>query len=309
MSRRLILGLLHPFPNALVGEKYDIAPNMMLKRKPKEFLTKVLNTGWFPKVGNHAAVVPLQQAEFILEVSYQGAASKACDDDCVERLIRVERAMRLVKPSPVHIPYLFYLVDDRFETFALGRGRRYRPLLEGEDPALGEVRDADLAEVGHAYEWVSQVDRRERSRLFFALHEYEIAYEMQYAELQTIVLASALESLFTTGRQEITEKLALRTAWFLESDVVSREQTYRNVKDFYGLRGHYAHGGTKKRGDMAEVKRVIRFAERALCRCFQKIRAERLEDNFSKKKVEEYLVSLTLGSSEEVRDRSVGEQG
>jgi hypothetical protein len=181
----------------------------------------------------------------------------------------------------------------------LSEVRKYRPVLA--DDANGEQPfcEGHISELSDTYAWLTAIDREQEkhARLFYALHQYEIAHEMRFAELQAILLSSGLESLFTTDSQEATEKLALRTAWFLESDQATRERTYRQVKDLYRLRSQYAHGGTGKRRDAAKVKSAIRDGELLLHRCLQKIRKHQLEGSFSKQKVADYLVSLTLGGS------------
>ena len=297
MPRRCVAGLLYPFPHTLSANQYLITPNIALRRKPVDLAEQLANKGLLLGPPQSPPLLPIERADFLLEVSYEGPVSDPCDSDSVERVLQVERAMRLVRPSPLHIPYVLYSVDGELRNIASSRSQRLSLSSEAAGSGTCALADADVEEVRATYEWISTLTKPAHPRLFYALYEYEIAHEMRYAELQVIMLVSGLESLFATDSQELTEKLALRTAWFLEEHTETRKETYRQVKRIYRFRSHYVHGGTEMREDMKRMREMVSLAEGLLRRCLQKIRRNRLEDRFCGRGVDQFLADLTLGVS------------
>ena len=85
----------------------------------------------------------------------------------------------------------------------------------------------------------------DRKRVQTLNHLYG-ALHLQRGEPRFTMLTVVLESLFTTGKDEIAHKVSERIAFLLEKDPMMRHEVFKLVKKIYGVRSTIVHGGQLK---------------------------------------------------------------
>ncbi|HEY8542506.1 MAG TPA: hypothetical protein VIL29_08980, partial [Pseudothermotoga sp.] len=109
-----------------------------------------------------------------------------------------------------------------------------------------------------------------------------------------LLLMACMEALLSTSKQEITFQIASRASWLLNPDGYDkRKETYKKVKDLYGLRSSIIHGSkydsTLLYENIEELLSVIRKI------FFEILTKDDLFDIFFEGNCENYLNSLCLG--------------
>ena len=95
-------------------------------------------------------------------------------------------------------------------------------------------------------------------RLGMALGHLWNALCSRYGDQSFVGLSMALEAILSTGRDEITHKIAERVAMILETDSKKRNETYEMVKKFYGTRSKLVHGAARpKKGSLTTESLAI----------------------------------------------------
>src|SRR5439155_18384199 len=93
------------------------------------------------------------------------------------------------------------------------------------------------------------------------------------------------ESLFSTGEQELTFRLSLRLATFLEDHNARRETLFDECKDVYSIRSKVIHGAAIDRNSEQAaihlVESVVPSAEKLARRALVKIFEMGLESIFN----------------------------
>ena len=115
-----------------------------------------------------------------------------------------------------------------------------------------------------------------------AIDRFMYSYEKSLIHDKIIDLIIALEALFQDGNQEITFKLSIKTALFIEVYTIERNEVYNVIKKAYDLRSRVAHGDTPERIVIGGVT----MTEQQLC-----VKLEEIVRRSIKKFIEDNLVS------------------
>lgn len=117
------------------------------------------------------------------------------------------------------------------------------------------------------------------------------------------------ETLFSTDAQELSHKLGERIACFLEKNVSGRIAVFQTIKRAYTIRSRVVHGSKGSSKLSEQLKEVSVSCDNILRRVLLRIYEEPSFEKYfrvpaSDKDVEEYFVSLVLGSgaSQELKE-------
>lgn len=107
---------------------------------------------------------------------------------------------------------------------------------------------------------------RPPSALGVALRRVDLMVEQQRRADRVLDLCIILEALFQLGgeQQELAYRLSLRTAHFIGGTRAQRQETFKTVKDGYGLRSKIAHGASSGASDTSAQERLEHVVFNAL---------------------------------------------
>lgn len=108
-----------------------------------------------------------------------------------------------------------------------------------------EQTEVDLVEDfgNHQYRYSSTNNYYSNmNRISRALRFIMVARSESFAPMKITGYVGALESLFSTGHNEITHQISERVAKFVGGDIVNRITNYNLIKDVYSVRSSYVHG-------------------------------------------------------------------
>jgi len=79
------------------------------------------------------------------------------------------------------------------------------------------------------------------NRLSSALRLYTHALDLVPSDVALVAFMTALEGLFSVATQELSFRLALAVAWFLEPELHQRRVIFDEVRDLYASRSKIVH--------------------------------------------------------------------
>ncbi len=105
-----------------------------------------------------------------------------------------------------------------------------------------EINIEDIKKIEKIFKNMQSISSMNQ-RALNALHFWDASSCSETLEKKVIELFISLESLFTTGNNEVTYKLSNRMAWFLEKDDSSKRlQLFNKIKTAYDIRSGVVHG-------------------------------------------------------------------
>jgi len=126
-----------------------------------------------------------------------------------------------------------------------------------------EISDADAAGLPELLEQFGQVAWDRNQALQLALSRFNLAGERQRAEDRVLDLMICMEALFLPdGNEELTFRLALRAARFLEAgDRGKRIELFSNLREAYRVRSAIVHGSVASRKQKISTEQASEFLE------------------------------------------------
>lgn len=114
-----------------------------------------------------------------------------------------------------------------------------------EEPPKYEFRQSDIPEINKVLQDIHKWRDMEKSRsIEIALRRFHSAYRGNF-EARLIDQMIAFEALYLEEDQELSYRLALRTAFLLEKDPEQRKHIFDIMKAAYKLRSKIVHGNEK----------------------------------------------------------------
>ena len=117
------------------------------------------------------------------------------------------------------------------------------------------------------FEWLSGIDMSGESGLQLAVRRFNSAYERARDDDRLIDMMIAFEALLLRERDELSFRLALRTANLLR-DVKGRQETFDIMREAYDLRSDIAHGKGAApealRSIITSIEELLRWSIHAL---------------------------------------------
>ncbi len=197
--------------------------------------------------------------------------------------------LRLIKYNRVYFAYIVCFENKRL--IQSGSSDDPRP-----SSAVGqneELSRRDIKTVEKIVENIKQViDKNERA--VRALHFWDTSSCSGSFERKVVELFTSLESLFTTGKEEVTFRLATIMAWFLENkDANKRLELYKKIKSGYKIRSKIVHGqALVENQDLPIVQELHSYTRDILLKILED---KKLLSIFSQNDIEVYFSEIVMG--------------
>lgn len=208
--------------------------------------------------------------EFAIEARENAGRRSTIEQGARYKFSRVVTALRLVHPRPVSLgDFVAYQPSVRGSTRDLFVA--WYPDLPGKGwsgflalPNPYELSEGTAVQLKEMYRGLL-VDLGGSSKV--ALRRFDLAYQRQLTEDKLIDYWVGLEALFSDGQGDITYKLAMRIAHFIEESADDRGDLFRDLKKAYSLRSAVVHGG----GTSAKIRWAEGLAGGALRACLSRL--------------------------------------
>lgn len=138
------------------------------------------------------------------------------------------------------------------------------------------------------------------NRVSNVLRLYDLGQETQHPDLALISYVSALEGLFSISTVELSFRLSLTIAKFLEQTPASQQTLFLEIRELYSVRSKLSHGdkicADEERAALELVDHWVPFAAEIAWRCIRKLLEKNLIETFNdKRKHESFLESIVFG--------------
>lgn len=149
----------------------------------------------------------------------------------------------------------------------------YRPEFVVPEDSLNWIRD----------HFKSSAHQMEDRKFNLAFSAFQSAQLVSSPAESLILLWSSIEALFRPGKNNLTHRLSLAIATFLENDLSTRDRQYSHVKKLYDVRGQVTHAA-----EPPEIRNVIAtfsLAQRCFIKAIETEKTPVLNDLVSKWKL------------------------
>lgn len=200
--------------------------------------------------------------------------------------------LRLIKYNRIYFAYIVCLENRRVTQSGSWDDPRPSSFL-GKDE---EILRKDIKILGKIIENIKQIVTGKNERVIRAFHFWDSSSCSGTFERKAVELFISLESLFTTGNEEVTFRLASRMAWFLENDDSDRRiELYKKIKKGYSIRSNIVHGKTfVESKDLPLVQELHGLTRDIL---FRILTDKNLLSIFSKDDIETHFNNLVMGKT------------
>ena len=200
--------------------------------------------------------------------------------------------LRLIRYNRIYFAYIVCFENKR--VIQSGSWDDPRPSsFFGKDE---EISRRDIRILGKIIANIKQTMTGVNERVVRAFHFWDSSSCSGTFERKAVELFISLESLFTTGSEEVTFRLASRMAWFLENkDADKRLALYKKIKKGYSIRSNIVHGKTfVENKDLPMVQELHALTRDVLLRIFTD---KKLLSVFSQDDIEPYFNELVMGKA------------
>jgi hypothetical protein len=137
----------------------------------------------------------------------------------------------------------------------------------------------------------------EFNRVSNALRLYDLGQDSEHPDLALMSYVSSLEGLFSISNAELSFRLSLTIAKFLEQRPAAQLDLFRQIRDLYAVRSKLSHGdkicADEEKAAIQLVEHWIPFSAEIAWRCFRKLLEKKLIETFNdKRKHEAFLETL-----------------
>lgn len=198
--------------------------------------------------------------------------------------------LRLIKYNRIYFAHIVCFENNRV-TQSGSRDDPRPSSFFGKDE---EISKKDIRQLKKILENVRDIINGKNERILRAFYFWDSASCSGTFERKTIELFIALESLFTTGHEEVIYRLASRMAWFYENkDSEKRIGVYQKIKKGYSIRSDIVHGRSfVESKDLPLIQEIHGFMREILLRIFVD---KKLLSIFSEHDIESYFNNLLMG--------------
>ena len=161
-------------------------------------------------------------------------------------------------------------------------------------PELAKSYQREINKLSHELNKRVIPERLDRSFQFF-VEAFRLPEPYKF-----VAFATCMETLFCTGRSEITFQLASRIAWFLHpTDYKKRIETFARVKKIYGIRSDIVHGTnySSSKIDIAEGE-LISLTMKSFYKVFDNDNIYNLFRHKNQELCNKYLEELNFGQAD-----------
>lgn len=205
-------------------------------------------------------------------------------------------ALWITRPTGASIRDFIHYRDTPDGTRLAGMQHIDRPLVPGARYVAAELAADDLVVIPGIARAVLALSKQDGAGPVVKRALYYLDGSLMAALWHTrfVMLTTVLESLFTTGTQEIGHKMAERVAWFLADDPQKRRSIFDGMKRIYQVRSQITHGAELDRKVQGEYsKELMHELEMRVQAVLRKVlQDETLLAAFCSKEREDYLTGL-----------------
>ncbi len=200
--------------------------------------------------------------------------------------------LRLIRYNRIYFAYIVCFESEKVTQSGSWDNPRPSSFI-GRDE---EISKKDIRTLEKIIENIKQTVTGKNERVIRAFHFWDSSSCSGTFERKAVELFISLESLFTTGNEEVTFRLASRMAWFLENkDVDRRLELYKKIKKGYSIRSNIVHGKTfVENKDLPIIQELHILTRDILFRIFTD---KNLLSTFSGDDIDTYFNELVMGKS------------
>lgn len=261
-----------------IGEKYKLR-----KLYEGRFEYRRILKGWELSNNNSAGRYP-----YIIEVINEHERK---DYHQIFSSVRsIVSLLRLIKYNRIYFAYIICFENKRVTQSGSWDEPRPSSFLGKYE----EISRKDITELIKIIENIKQFVTGKNERVLRAFHFWDSSSCSGTFERKAVELFISLESLFTTGSEEVTFRLASRMAWFLENkDPNRRTELYKKIKKGYSIRSNIVHGKTfVETKELPIIQELHSLTREVLLRI---LISKKLLSIFSEKDIESYFNELVMG--------------
>jgi len=199
--------------------------------------------------------------------------------------------LRLIKYNRIYLAYIVCFENNRVTQSGSRDDPRPSSSLGNDE----EISRKAIRELKSIVENIRQIISGKNERVLRAFHFWDSASCSGNFERKVVELFIALESLFTTGHEEVTFRLAARMAWFYaDKDPDKRMELYQKIKKGYSIRSNIVHGRSfVETKDLPAIQELHGITREILLRIFTD---KKLLSIFSEEDLEPYFNNLVMGA-------------
>lgn len=254
--------------------KLEVAPSLWIAKVDDEFL------GHLAEVGVSEPRQVVGDARLLVHSSGTTSATDLLRSNALVNTIALVSSARAVPAATIIV-----------EKDSTGKARSTTPYRHHDRPPIcwghygGGLSGEDIKNASALLPQVSALQLPEKfSRVCNALSFYTNGLHADNPDFALIAFTTSLESLYSTVEQEISFRLSLRMATFLNDEKLQREETFKAAREVYRVRSKIVHGAAILRGAEEAaiylVEEITPSAEELARRSLLRILEKRLESVF-----------------------------
>lgn len=173
------------------------------------------------------------------------------------------RKLRLFKDGDIYSPGHFTITNEKRNVFHFG----YSSFQRVTNWKEYEIEDSELDElVVHLNKDLASNDLTKIAETYF-----QNSYEVNDYKIKFINLMTALESLFNSSNNQISQVLSRHLAILISNDKTMFNENYRRIKKLYGIRSKLIHGQTLEVKEDIEnlVNEIYSLTRISLIKCME----------------------------------------
>ena len=173
------------------------------------------------------------------------------------------RKLRLFKRGDIYSPGSFTILDKERKVFHFG----YSSFQRVTNWKAYEIEDSELNSLEN------HLDKNLNSNKLTEIAEtyFHNSYEVNDYKVKFINLMTALESLFNSSNNQISQVLSRHLAVLISEDKLSFQENYVRIKKLYGIRSKLVHGQTLELKEEIEnlVDELYELTRISLIKCLE----------------------------------------
>lgn len=173
------------------------------------------------------------------------------------------RKLRLFKDGDIYSPAQFTITDKKRKIFHFG----YSSFQRVTNWKQYEIEDSELKDL----ETHLSKDLTINDLTNIAENYFHNSYEVNDFKIKFINLMTALESLFNSSNNQISQVLSRHLAILISDDKTTFQENYSRMKKLYGIRSKLVHGQTLEVKENIEnlVDEIYNLTRIALIKCME----------------------------------------
>ena len=136
------------------------------------------------------------------------------------------------------------------------------------------------------------------NRVSNALRLYDLGQGAEHPDLALMSYVSALEGLFSISNAELSFRLSLTIAKFLEQRATAQQALFHQIRELYSIRSKLSHGdkicADEDQAAIQLVEHWVPFSAEVAWRCFRRLLQTNLVETFNEKEKHESFLEAII---------------